>query len=120
LQDKEKKMIVYAAINSLTGQAYVGCSKYPLSIRRSCHECMSRKNPYYKFAKALREFGKEYFTWTVLEETNNKKDAWILEKKYIDELDTVEDGYNVKDSEEHKRKISRGNKKAWAKRRNKC
>jgi group I intron endonuclease len=48
-----------------------------------------------KFYRALRKYGKENFTVSLLEQFETKKDALVGERLWISKLDTIENGYNT-------------------------
>lgn len=90
-----KIMIIYKATNKLTNESYVGKSIKSLAKRKSDHKyeafVRQRKS---KFYRALREFGWENFDWTVIGHTNTYKNLKLLERKFIIELNTIDEGYN--------------------------
>lgn len=89
-------MIIYRALNRLTGEKYIGKTIKPLWKRRSDHkyEAFTRKRNS-KFYVALREYGWENFEWEILAHSNTYKNLKILERKYIIEESAIEHGYNT-------------------------
>ena len=63
-------MICYVATHNDSGKRYVGITKRGLKVRRSQHEknAMSERNRGPFFHYALREYGKDAFTWEVVAE----------------------------------------------------
>lgn len=111
-------MIIYKATNLINNKIYIGQTVHTLEKRRNQHERSHR----YKgtcnliFARAIKKYGKENFSWevidtaTTLEELNTKEEYWIAKLNSL-----AEDGYGYNDkrggnnhahSERTKRKIS--------------
>ncbi len=66
---ERRKMICYVAVHNDSGKRYVGITKRSLKARRSQHErdAMSNRGRVF-FHHALREYGKDAFTWKVVAE----------------------------------------------------
>jgi len=114
--------IVYCAINSENGKAYIGKSIYGLANRRSNHESACDRGVEYHLYRAMRKHGKDAFVWRVLDEAQDNELA-DLEMVYIDLFNTYRDGYNMtmggegtigfiptSDTREKMSKAHRGNK----------
>ena len=85
-------MICYLVTHNGSGKQYVGISKRELSIRKSEHESHAKsgkgssKNG--KFHSAIREFGKEEFTWKVVAE-GDEEVIKALERVLINKWSTL-------------------------------
>ena len=83
---------IYMYTNKLNGKKYIGQTTRPLKIRHWQH--LSQNVAY--IDRALKKYGIENFTLTVLED--NIDDVNELNKKeiyYIDKYNTFNDGYNL-------------------------
>lgn len=84
-----KKYYIYKIVNSVNEKVYVGQTSNP-------------KNRFYKvhyhgkFRKAIDEIGWEKFTPMLLETTFSKSKADELEEKYMNEYDSIKNGYNTR------------------------
>lgn len=115
-------MIIYKATNIINGKVYVGQTIHSLEKRKNQHERAYRysHSKDFIFSRAIRKYGKENFTWEIidtsetLEELNQKEEMWILR---LNSLASSGFGYNEKrggnnhlHSERTKIKISRSQK----------
>lgn len=110
-------MIIYKH-TSPSGKSYIGCTKLTINERFEQH--CSFKEPKTHFQKAIQKYGKDSFQSEILHENINSRDEMFeLEKFYINEFDTFNNGYNgtiggaggdtqsgTKRSDETKKKIS--------------
>lgn len=87
-------MIVYKVENKKSKKVYIGQTKYDLSRRIEEH-IKSSKNPKSKFHKALKSYGVENFDWVVLDTAKSKDELNKKEIKYIQEYNSIENGYNM-------------------------
>lgn len=139
--------IIYKAVSKSTGKVYIGQTIQGLNTRINQHLRAAKNNRKGHFMNALRLYGKDDFEWSVVctiydftkELISNRLN--VLEKHFISEYDSFNNGYNStiggdgtvghsitpdnkakllaanlgkKHSEEHKRKIGdsvRGKKK---------
>lgn len=91
-------MIVYLITNTVSAKSYVGQTNKSLQNRWSEHCYLSRKNPACVFHWAIRKYGEEAFTLSVLREVASKEEANFYESLFIKSLDTkVPHGYNMTD-----------------------
>lgn len=83
---------IYKATNKINGKSYIGqtCDvKQRIWQHMRCYEkenCL--------FHRALLKYGKENFTWDVIDSCNGKKESITLEKHYIELYNTYKNGYN--------------------------
>ena len=110
-------LIIYKVTNKVNGKIYVGQTINELSHRRRQHENSykyeSTKNGV--FARAMKKYGKENFTWEVIDSASSIGELNEKEIYWIKELNTLVDngmgynsnkgGLNGEHSETTKRKI---------------
>lgn len=115
---------VYLIENIQNSRKYVGVTKAPLKRRLSEHISKSRGNSECPLHRAMRKYGVESFSISIIEETNDYESALECEKKWINHLSTYINGYNatvggegalgIVPSEDKKRKLSEAAKKWWS------
>ena len=111
------KGIIYVAENTVNGKRYVGQTIRKFEYRQAQHKKDSERLDF-KFYRAIRKYGWDNFKWAVIVEGIENIDSLNnLEKYWIKELDTFENGYNSTTggegyavSEETKKKLSESNK----------
>lgn len=107
---------IYLRTNKINGMQYVGQTKN-FRTRENCWNSYKELYANKKLTEDRNKYGLDSFETTVLAETENKNEAWELEKQYIEQLNTkFPNGYNLSDggkgpvgtvhSEETKRKWS--------------
>lgn len=87
--------VVYAAINSCNGKAYVGVTSRTLETRRAAHIASSKdtKNTGCRvFKAAIKKYGVDAFDWVVLRECASLADALKAEIHFIS---TLKPEYNI-------------------------
>lgn len=87
--------VVYAAINSCNGKAYVGVTARTLETRRAAHIASSKdtKNTGCRvFKAAIKKYGVDAFDWVVLRECASLADALKAEIHFIS---TLKPEYNI-------------------------
>lgn len=113
-------MLVYKATNTLTGMCYVGKTVRTISHAKARHKSRALKKwkngCESKFYNAIRKYEWDSFVWEVLYIGSSDFDIQEKERYYINELDTLDNGYNLTPggdggagktlSVEHKRKLS--------------
>lgn len=99
---------IYCYTNRINGKKYIGQTK---DIRRRCHP--SNYKSCSKFYAAIEKYGYENFDFEILEKDLTIDEANIKEEEYIFNLNTIQNGYNIKSgglnniySEESKKKMS--------------
>lgn len=86
--------IIYKATNLINKKVYIGQTTRTLEQRRKEHEKPSKHN--YLFQRAIRKYGKEAFSWQVIDKAdgevalNEKEVAWIAHYRSY-----KENGYNM-------------------------
>lgn len=85
---------VYAHINKQNGKAYIGITNRPAPQRRWGLEGQGYKlQP--KFYNAIQKYGWLEFEHCILVENLTKQEALDLETYYIEQYNSIENGYNV-------------------------
>lgn len=100
---------VYKIENIHTNEVYIG-STSNMTKRWGIHLNRLRRNEHHsqKLQQAFNEYGVEAFTFSVIE-VCSKKESLKREKFYIEQYNSIEDGYNMeqfRDSEEFKKLAS--------------
>ncbi len=93
---------IYCIKNTINNKVYVGKS---ISIARRIHshiyELNSEKSHCIKLLRAWKKYGAENFTYKILEEINKDREnfkSYIADREvfWMDELNSIEKGYNLK------------------------
>jgi len=119
-------MYIYLITNLTNFKKYVGYTKRDPIIRWKEHMMSANKigNSKFKIHQAIAKYGRDTFSFRVIDTCVNPSEGKELEKYYISELDTFKNGYNstlggdgtygirtlAPKSEEHKRKIGLAHK----------
>ncbi len=119
-------MHIYKWTHRETGKVYIGQSIQEPNRRRLEHISSARyTDKSYHFHNAIKKYSVEAFDWEVLDYANNLEHLNELEKKYIKEYNSIEKGYNIRQggdnklhSEDSKKRMSKAQKAAHARRRN--
>lgn len=119
-------MIVYLIVNNYNCKYYIGKTTKSLGERWKEHLDAARRDFKDYLYKAIRKYGKEYFTVTILCEVRTEEELSDAERLWILALRSYDHnyGYNMtyggeggRLSDEFKRRISnslKGHKGAWA------
>lgn len=90
-------MIIYRVFNTVTGKSYIGLTTLSLVERKHKHWLNSRnpdKNKKQAFYLAINKYGWHKFEWQELCSALTKHDLIELEKQFILEYDSYNNGYN--------------------------
>ncbi len=90
-------MYIYCIENSINGKKYIGQTVKPLKLRIKQHRNEARRGEIRHLYSAMRKYGDENFTISLIEETT---DLNSRECYWIDALDTKRNGYNETDGGE--------------------
>ena len=83
---------IYKATNKINGKSYIGQT---VSFRqRVWQHLRCRPEEDCLFHRAIEQFGRDNFTWDIIDSCENQKEATMLEKHYIKVYDTCRNGYN--------------------------
>lgn len=88
-------MIIYRAMNLITGMSYIGQTTRSLKERKSAHLKRAKLSSL-KFYNAIKKYGEEAFSWTVLKLCKTREELNFWEEFYINRYNTMApDGYNL-------------------------
>lgn len=94
MSSKNQKYKIYA-LKSPAGKLYIG-KTCDLDRRLKDHARQAKNGSGYHLHRAIRKYGLQCFEINILDATTDEKEAYNLEKKYVDQLDTCNgDGYNM-------------------------
>lgn len=105
---------LYRIINNKAGRHYIGMTKVGLSRRFSQHKYSARSGKKSKLYDAMRSYGIDSFSIELIEIFDTKQECCNREIEMIASLDNLynlasggEGGFNVSNTEEWKRKLSK-------------
>jgi hypothetical protein len=90
-------MLIYRVLNKVNGKSYIGLTTLELSERKHKHWLNSRnpnKNKKQALYLAIEKYGWDAFEWHELCSALTKEDLVELEKSFIKEYDSFNNGYN--------------------------
>ncbi len=90
-------MIIYRAICNINGKSYIGLTRLTLEERKKKHYWNSQnpnKNLKQAFYLAISKYGWDNFEWQELCSALTLKDLSLLERNFIAEYDSYNNGYN--------------------------
>lgn len=107
---RKRNPAIYKAVNDINGHTYVGRDMY-FPERKHVHMHTARKGEGYYFHNALRKYGANNFSWSLLEhcdaeQLSEREKYWIREIGPEYNMTTGGEGRSAPMSEETKRKIS--------------
>ena len=92
---------IYIHKNKINGEVYVGKSVNPKHRwgKNGSQYLLKRKSTgtflHPKFASAILEYGWDNFDHMIVDKTDNSYESILLEIKYIDMYDSINNGYNI-------------------------
>lgn len=89
-----KSYLIYKHTNKINGKCYIGQTCYTNSTHR-WHSNGSGYKSQQKFYRAILKYGWENFEHQILIENLTKQEADELEIAYINQFDSIENGYNL-------------------------
>lgn len=98
---KEKEFIVYKIICDVNGKVYIGQTNKSIKERLQNHikfALTEKRSEKVKFSRAIRKYGKEHFHIEEIERVNNQEELDEREFYWINYYDSVNTGYNSKNS----------------------
>lgn len=117
-------MHIYKFTHIASGRCYIGQTVQNPNQRRLEHISDSKyTTKEYHFHNAIRKYGIDSFSFDVIAEANSLEELNLLEEKYVDQYDSINNGFNIRQpggnklhSEESKQRMSDAQKVAHARR----
>jgi group I intron endonuclease len=117
-------MFIYKFTHTETSRCYIGQTTQDPNQRRLEHISGSRySEKTYHFHNALKKYGVASFTFEVIDSANSLEELNLLEEKYVDQYDSINNGFNIRQaggnklhSKESKQRMSNAQKAAHARR----
>lgn len=117
-------MYVYKFTHLESGRCYIGQTIQNPNRRRLEHISGSRTSKKtYHFHNALKKYGVGAFTFEVIDSTSSLEELNLLEEKYVDQYDSINNGFNIRQaggnklhSTESKQRMSDAQKAAHSRR----
>ncbi len=92
---KSNKFLVYKLTNKINGKAYIGITSRDESARWSEHKVRAKQGVRNsRLYDAIRKYGPDTFSREVIASASTEDELRKLERRYIQEFDTYENGYN--------------------------
>jgi hypothetical protein len=88
------KGIIYKVINNETNEQYIGATTKSIEKRKEDHCQKSNSGSNINFHEAISTYGPDTFHWVQIDTANNYNELAKKEIKYIEENNTIEEGYN--------------------------
>lgn len=112
-------MIIYKGTNTVNGKEYIGQTTRSLKDRIAGHRHNS--NPVGDLAIDIEKYGWDAFEWSIIDTANSYEELYEKEQYWINELDTLNGGYNNTTggkrncvmTDRAKEKQSEGKRRAW-------
>lgn len=90
-------MYIYKFTHLETGRSYIGQTIQDPKQRKYEHLCNSKHTPRtYHFHNALKKYGASSFSFEVIATAASLEELNILEGKYIEEFDSINNGFNIR------------------------
>lgn len=89
-----KKGIIYKSTNIITEEVYIGSTTKSLEERISDHIQKANKNVGGYFQEAIGTYGPEAFIWEQIDTAQSSNELAKKEIHYIEQLNTISNGYN--------------------------
>lgn len=86
--------IIYK-LTSPSAKSYIGWTSRTFKDRLRHHKSDAKKGKQTKLSKAIRKYSFESFTKEIVYQTNNLEESYNKEKEYIQEFDSIKNGYNI-------------------------
>ena len=96
LSNPNRLFIIYAVRNKVNGKIYIGRTNRSLTVRWREHVTDARTKDKSYFHHAINKYGPESFKIKIIDHTAHEKEAYELEKKYVQmfKSDKCNHGYN--------------------------
>lgn len=118
-------MYIYKFTHNSSGKSYIGQTIQDPNQRRLEHISDSRHTTKeYHFHNAIRKYGIDAFTFDVIAEASTLDELNLLEERFVEQYDSINNGYNIRQpggnklhSEDSKKRMSESQTAAHARRR---
>lgn len=87
---------IYMIVNTVNGKKYIGSSSNVKRRLRDHLYSFRSKSNFKNLQNDFEKFGEESFKFKIIEEVNNKDILKKREDYYIEKLNTMEEGYNLR------------------------
>jgi len=91
---KNDNSIIYKVTNDETNQVYIGATTKSIEDRKQDHIQKSATGNDIKFHKAINTYGTDSFHWVQIDTAANVDELAKKEIQYINEFNSLEEGYN--------------------------
>lgn len=91
---KNAKAIIYKVINNETNEVYIGTTTKSIEERKQDHYQKTMSGSDIKFHNAIDTYGPDSFRWVQIDSANTADELARKEIKYIQENDSLNNGYN--------------------------
>jgi len=91
---KNVNSIIYKVINDQTNEVYIGATTKSIEERKQDHYQKTISGSDVKFHNAIDTYGPDSFRWVQIDSANNTNELAQKEIKYIEENDSLNNGYN--------------------------
>lgn len=92
---KKYSGIIYSVLNKITDKYYIGATGNSMRQRAMDHIERAKRGEGNEFQVALSTYNPEVFTWEQIDTASSIDELAQLEKQYIAEFDSKENGYNM-------------------------
>ena len=90
-------MYIYKFTHKETNKCYIGQTIQDPNRRRLEHISASRNTKKtYHFYNALRKYGADSFLFEIIDQANSIEELNLLEEKYVNQFDSINNGYNIR------------------------
>lgn len=86
--------IIYKATNTINNKVYIGATTKSIDERKLDHLQKSKKKVGSYFQEAILTFGMDSFIWEQIDTASSIDELAKKEIQYIEEFDTISNGYN--------------------------
>lgn len=91
---KQINSIIYKVINDQTNEVYIGATTKSIEERKEDHYQKTKSGSDVKFHNAIDTYGPDSFRWVQIDTANNADELAQKEIKYIQDNDSLNNGYN--------------------------
>jgi len=100
-------LIIYKHQNKINNKCYIGQTKNSTEKRWGKNGSRYVKSSNIHFSNAIQKYGWDNFTHEIIAECETQEEANLLESKYIELYDSLNNGYNMTSGGNLKKTISK-------------